>query len=80
MKIELKIRINIEEAFEKRLFDQSSGMFSPKFRSDLLSYLGHLMKVEEEDKATIDSFIIKRIPEDSQPDPDINNDVTGQAI
>ena len=80
MKIELKIRINIEDAFEKRLFDEAGGMFTPDFRSKLLSYLGHLMKVEEEDKATIDSFIIKRIPDDSKPDPDIENDVTGQAI
>lgn len=80
MKIELKIRINIEESFEKRLFDENDGMFTPDFRSKLLSYLGHLMKVEEEDKAMIDSFIIKRIPDDSQPDLDIKNDITGQAI
>lgn len=80
MKIELKIRINIEESFEKRLFDEKDGMFTVDFRSNLLSYLGHLMKVQEEDKATIDSFIIKRISDNAEPDPDIKNDITGQAI
>ncbi len=80
MKIELKIRINIEESFEKRLFDEKEGMFTPDFRSNLLSYLGHLMQVKGEDKALIDSFIIKRITDDAEPDPDIKNDVTGQAV
>lgn len=80
MKIELKIRINIEESFEKRLFDEKDGMFTVDFRSNLLSYLGHLMKVQEEDKATIDSFIIKRISDNAEPDSDIKNDINGLAI
>jgi hypothetical protein len=81
MKIELKIRIDIDDSFEKKMFDGSKGMFTVDFRSKILSYLGHLMEVTVEEKASIDSFIIKRLPtDDCEPDPDIEKDVTGQAI
>lgn len=79
MKLELKIRIDIDDSFETRMFDTSKGMFSVKFRNDLLSYLGFLMAVTEEEKAKIDSFVIKKLPKDCEPDPDIKNDITGEA-
>lgn len=80
MKLELKIRIDIADSFEQRMFNEQKGMFSVKFRSDLLSYLGFLMSVTEEEKAKIDSFIIKKLPINCEPDPDIKNDITGEAI
>jgi hypothetical protein len=80
MKIELKIRIDIADSFEQRMFNDDKGMFSPKFRNDFLSYLGFLMDVKEEEEAKIDSFVIKKLPQDCEPDPDIKNDITGQAI
>ena len=80
MKLEIKIRINIDPSFEKRMFDPEKGMFSPDFRNKFLSYLGFLMDVQKEEKAEVDSFIIKRLPNDAPPDPDIQNDVTGDAV
>lgn len=38
------------------------------------------MDVQKEEKAEVDSFIIKRLPDDAPPDPDIKNDVTGDAV
>lgn len=80
MKLQIKVNITIDDSFEKKAFDPSKGMFSPDFRNKFLSYLGFLMDVQKEEKAEVDSFIIKRLPDDAPPDPDIKNDVTGDAV
>lgn len=79
MKLQFKINLSIDDNFEKKMFTSQQEIFGVEFRKSLLSYLGHLLKVEVEDKAIVESFIIKKLDDNSPPDEDINNDISGVA-
>lgn len=79
MKLEFKIRVNIDDKFEERIGDKD-GLFTPEFRSHFLGYLGHLMKVTKEDDAKVESFIIKKLAPDTPKDEDIEKDISGDAV
>ncbi len=79
MKLQFKINLSFEDCFERKLFEEKKEIFGPKFRQEFLGYLGFLMRVDEEDKARVESFIIKRLPDSSEEDVDIKNDISGDA-
>lgn len=80
MKMQFKINLSFDDSFEKKIFTSHGEMFGSEFRKHLLGFLGHLLKLEEEDKCIVDSFIIKKLADDSPQDPDIKNDVSGDAV
>jgi|GEM_PF-2325634 hypothetical protein len=79
MKLEFTVRMKLEDSFEKRIFNDNQDMLGPQFRKEFLSFLGFIMKVEREDNAEVECFIIKRLADDAPAHPDIPNDITGDA-
>ena len=79
MKMQFKINLTFNDAFENKVFTDNKEIFGPEFRKQLLGYIGHLLKVTKEDEAQVESFIIKRLDPASEPDEDIKNDISGAA-
>lgn len=79
MKMQFKINLSFDDSFEKKIFTTQQEIFSPEFRKNLLGFIGHLLKLKEEDNAVVDSFIIKKLLDECKEDPDIKNDISGDA-
>jgi len=80
MKMQFKINLTFDDSFETKIFTSHGEIFGPEFRKHFLGYLGHLLKLEEGDKCIVDSFIIKKLSDDAPQDPDIRDDVSGDAV
>jgi len=79
MKLQFKVNLTLDNEFEKKMFTTKQEIFGPEFRKQFLSYLGHLLRLEKEDNAIVDAFIIKKIADTDPEDEDIKNDITGDA-
>lgn len=78
MKMQFKINLSFADEYEKKIFTTQGEIFGPEFRKKLLGYVGHLLKLEKEDNCFVDSFVIKKLPDDAI-DEDIKNDISGVA-
>lgn len=79
MKLQFKINLQFSDEFEKKVFTEKSEIFGPEFRKQFLGYLGYLLKLDKEDNAMVESFIIKKLDNSTPPDEDIKNDISGDA-
>lgn len=79
MKMQFKINLQFDDSYEKKVFTTQNEIFGPEFRKKLLSFLGHLLQLAEEDNCIVESFIIKKLADGSPEDPDIKNDISGDA-
>ena len=79
MKMQFNINLKFDDSFEQKVFSTQQEIFGPDFRKHLLGFIGHLLKLEESDKAMVETFIIKKLPDDCPEDPDVKNDISGAA-
>lgn len=79
MKLQFKINLQFDDSYEKKIFTTQNEIFGPEFRKNLLGFLGHLLQLKEEDKCIVESFIIRKLADDSPQDPDLKNDISGDA-
>ena len=79
MKLQFKVNLTLDDEFEKKMFTTKQEIFGPEFRKQFLIYLGHLLRLEKEDNAIVDAFIIKKLADDASEDEDIAKDITGDA-
>lgn len=79
MKLQLKINLEFDDLFEKKILSDIQNILGPEFRKQFLGYLGFLLKVSPEDKAVVNSFIVKKLPNTEPEDEDIKNDISGAA-
>lgn len=79
MKLQLKVNLEFDNSFEKKILLDMQNILGPEFRKQFLGYLGFLLKITPEDKAIVNSFIIKKLPDNEPEDEDIKNDISGAA-